>query len=127
MTVSEYLSNLPKGRKKAIEDVRELIKITYPNIVETMDYRMPTYVLDDEILCALASQKNYMALYIMPHDLLKDFEGELDKYNCGKSCIRFKKLEDEDLELFEQILQYTGKNYPKSKFYGCMNTRKKKK
>lgn len=125
MTVSEYLNKLPEDRKKIIEDVRKLIKMTHPEIEETMHYKMPTYILNDEILCALASQKQYMALYIMPHDLLKDFREELEKYDCGKSCIRFKKLEDEDLELFERILQYTGKNYPKSEFYGKLNAKKK--
>ena len=125
MTISNYFENLSEDRKKNIEDVRELIKMTYPDIEETMHYKMPTYVLNDEILCALASQKQYMALYIMPHDLLEDFRDELEKYDCGKSCIRFKKLENEDLELFERILQYTGKNYPKSEFYGKMNVNKK--
>ena len=49
---------------------------------------MPTYILDGEALCAVASQKSHMALYIMPHDLLKHFSGKLKKFNMGKSCIR---------------------------------------
>lgn len=125
MTISDYIEKQPENRQKMIQDIRELIKLTYPNIVETMDYKMPTYLLDGETLCALASQKQHMSFYIMPHDLLEGFREELEAYNCGKSCIRFKKLKDEDLELFQRILKFTGENYSKSAFYGKMNAKKK--
>ena len=70
-----------------------------------------------------------MGIYANP-DLLEWFQGEYPKYskyklNMGKSCIRFKKMTDDDLELFQRIIEYTGKNYPKSEFYGRMNAKKK--
>lgn len=61
----------------------------------------------------------------MPHDLMnKEFGEELKAYNCGKSCIRFKQLKEDTLPLFERILDYCGKHYPDSEFYGRMNAKK---
>ncbi|RMG79277.1 MAG: DUF1801 domain-containing protein [Bacteroidetes bacterium] len=119
-TYQEYVAKLPAPRREAIQTLRELVKMVWPNIEETMHYRMPTYALDGHFLCAFASQKNYLALYIMPHDLLEHFADELTAYNCGKSCIRFTKLTDETLERFQRILEYAGKNYAKSALYGKM-------
>lgn len=117
MPISDYLVKLPEDRQKVIQELRKLLKITHPNVQESMKYKMSTYALEERLLCAFASQKQCFALYIMPHDLLGDFEGELEAYNCGKSCIRFKSLHDEDLELFQRILEYTGKHLSKSQFW----------
>lgn len=125
MTPDAYFENLDNGRKEILLKIRNIIFDLFPDIEENMDYRMPTYILDGQTLCALASQKNYMALYIMPYDFLGKFEESLKKYNCGASCIRFKKLEEKGFELFKSILDFSGKNYPQSIYYGRMNAQKK--
>jgi hypothetical protein len=47
---------------------------------------------------ALANQKNYISLYVMAVEdgdyVTEKYRSELGKVNVGKSCIRFKKLED---------------------------------
>jgi len=118
LTPDEYFDQVIETRQQAMRSMRATIKETWPGIQENMDYKMPTYILDGEALCAVASQKSHMALYIMPHDLLHQFSGKLKKYNMGKSCIRFKNLDDSDLHLFAQILKYTGETYPQSAYYG---------
>ncbi len=125
MSPDEYFDNVIDTRNAAMRSVRATIKEAWPNIEENMDYKMPTYSLNGEMLCALASQKSHMALYIMPHDLLNQFSGKLKKFNMGKSCIRFKKLEDSDLHLFAQILKYTGEKYPDSEYYGRKTSKSK--
>ncbi len=49
-----------------------------------------------------------MALYILPHDLLHAFKKDLLVYDRGRSCIRFKRLEADTLDLFDRIIKYTG-------------------
>lgn len=56
-------------------------------------------------LCALASQKNYMALYLGEGDILKNYKTKLGRVNCGKCCIRFKGLNDLNLNVVESILE----------------------
>lgn len=73
----------------------------------------------ENILCH--SKPKNMALYIMPYDLLDNFAEELKGFNCGKSCIRFKALDEGEIDILIRILDFVGPNYPKSKFYGKMN------
>jgi hypothetical protein len=61
--VDAYLSDLAPDRRAAVERIRSLIFETVPDVTETMKYGMPTYELD-EVVCAVASQKHYLSLYM---------------------------------------------------------------
>lgn len=100
-TVSEYLQELPPDRRAALGELRSLIHRVAPKTVEAMKYGLPAF----GELCALASQKNYMALYVCESDIVKAQLGQLGKVNCGKGCIRFKRIEDLNLNAVESILK----------------------
>jgi len=104
--VDAYLEGLTPERKEALEQLRELIFTTVPDAEESMKYNMPTYDYAGEGLCAFASQKQYMSLY-MDVDLVEEHTDELSHLNVGKSCIRFTKLEKLPLDTVEQILKET--------------------
>ena len=104
-TVDEYIESLPPERKESITQVRELILETIPHVNETMKYRMPTYELN-EMVCALASQKNYMSLY-MDVELIDSHSADFSHLNVGKSCIRFKNYADLPEETIRLILEKT--------------------
>jgi hypothetical protein len=117
LTVPEYLAALPADRRAAIAQVRAIIRKNLPKgYAEKMQYGMIGYVVPHKLypagyhckpedplpLAALASQKNHMALYLMlggQLQWLKDqFAAEGRKLDIGKSCIRFRKVEDLPLE-----------------------------
>jgi uncharacterized protein YdhG (YjbR/CyaY superfamily) len=100
-TISEYLEELPADRRAALSELRALIQQVAPNTAEAMKYGLPSF----GELCALASQKNYMALYVCEGDVVKAHLAELGKVSCGKGCIRFKRLEDLNLKTVESILK----------------------
>ena len=108
LTIADYYDELSSDRREALNAVRKLIKRIWPSITEDMSSGMPTFHLEGQALCALASQKHFMALYIMPYDLLDAFKNDLRIYDRGKSCIRFKTLEPATLDLFDRIIKYTG-------------------
>jgi hypothetical protein len=58
-------------------------------------------------LIALAAQKNHLSLYVCAvrdgRYLPEIYGNRLGKVSCGKSCIRFKKVEDLDLEAVQEI------------------------
>lgn len=66
---------------------------------------------------ALANQKNYLSLYVMATEdgeyVAEKYAKDLGKVNVGKSCIRFKKLEDLDLEVLEKMLKGVEKRFEK--------------
>ena len=114
----QYFNEIPEQRRKTLESIRQLIKSTVPDVKETMDYRMPTYVVDNNILFALANQKNYLAFYVIPYDLLEPLEQDINIFNHGKSCIRFTNLPDKKQEVIEKVIRHIAGNYTKSMFYG---------
>ena len=67
-----------------------------------MKYGMPCY----EGLCAFASQKQAMSFYADP-PVVEAHRAQLGKLNCGKCCIRFRKLADLPLDVVASILKDT--------------------
>ncbi|MEM8892291.1 MAG: DUF1801 domain-containing protein [Bacteroidota bacterium] len=117
-SVESYIENLAEDRKSAINSIRDRLMHHLPEGSRiNMDYRMPTFIVDEHILFALASQKHHMALYVMPFDLLDDLKEELTHFDMGKSCIRFRKLTDERLEALNRIIQYVVANQDQSENY----------
>lgn len=128
MTVEQYLAGLPDDRRAAIEAVRKVIlKNLDGDYEEGMQYGMIGYYVPHHVhpegyhcdprqplpFAALASQKNYMSLYLMcvygGGDLLKWFEKEWaragKKLDMGKCCVRFKKLEDLALDVIGELIR----------------------
>ena len=100
-TISEYLEELPPDRRSALNELRTLIHRVAPGTVEAMQYGLPAF----GDLCAMASQKNYMSLYVCESDVVTAHLPKLGKVSCGKGCIRFKRLADLNLNAVESILR----------------------
>ena len=126
-TVTQYLAELPADRRKAIEQVRAMIRKHLPKgYEEMMQYGMIGYAVPlklyppgyhckkDEPLpfLALASQKNNMALYMFclyvdekdRAQFQKEYKASGKKLDMGKSCIRFKKTEDLALDVIGRFI-----------------------
>lgn len=113
-TPDAYLKSLPAGRREAIGAVRAVILKNLPEgYEEVVDFGMLAYVIPlrrypDTYnghplgVVALASQKQYMSLYLMcvyGSAALKtwfasEFKKAGKKLDMGKSCVRFKRIED---------------------------------
>ncbi|MFB3852625.1 MAG: DUF1801 domain-containing protein [Vicinamibacterales bacterium] len=126
-TVKEYLAGLDSERRAVISAVRKLIRRHLPKgYRESMSWGMISYVIplsrypdtyNGRPLCyaALASQKNYCALYLMsvysdPEQtawLKKEFGKAGKKLDMGRSCLRFRKLDDLPLEAIAQVIAAT--------------------
>jgi len=107
--VDTYLEALEPDRQAALAELRALLLETVPDAVESMKYRMPTYEYGEGVLCAFASQKNYMSLY-MDAQLVEKHRQKLVGLSVGKSCIRFRTLEKLPLDTVRTILQETVAN-----------------
>ena len=101
--VDEYLAKLAPERRAALTQVRALVFEVAPDVDEKMKYKMPTYEYGGETLCAFASQKRYMSLY-MDTGIVERHRPELSGLSVGKSCIRFKRIEDLPVETIRLML-----------------------
>ncbi|MBO6575946.1 MAG: DUF1801 domain-containing protein [Rhodothermales bacterium] len=126
--VNEYFQNLPPDRQDAMMRLRAVIVENLPEgFQEQLQYKMPGWVVPhslypdgyhcnpDEPLpfASIASQKNFVALYHMgiyaDPELLEWFRGEYakrvpTKLDMGKSCIRFKKLDQIPYDLIGELM-----------------------
>lgn len=117
-TPEEYINALPADRKEAIAKLRNTILKNLPKgFSETMGYGMIGYVVPHSLYPAgyhcdpklplpfmsIASQKNFVAVYhmgIYANKALFDWfvheypNHSKRKLDMGKSCIRFKKIEE---------------------------------
>lgn len=107
-TVAAYLKELPADRQTTFRKLRTLIKQVAPGAKETMKYGMAVFQLagNDALIdfAALASQKQYMALYVEPA-VLKKYRTRLGKLSIGKCCIRFQRLEQLRLDVVSELLE----------------------
>jgi uncharacterized protein YdhG (YjbR/CyaY superfamily) len=103
-TVPEYLAEQPADRQKALDQLRKVITKIAPDARESMQYGMAAYDLNG-MLCALASQKNYMALYVCEPEIVDAHRDALGKLDCGKGCIRFRNIEELPLDAITAILR----------------------
>jgi hypothetical protein len=126
-TVDEYLVALTPERRTAISAVRDVVLSNLPKgYEEVMLYGMIGYVVPHSIYPAgyhcdptkpltyamLGSQKNHMAIYLMSvygHKetetwFRKAYQATGKKLDMGKSCVRFKKVEQLPLEVIGQAI-----------------------
>ena len=128
-TIEAYLQEIPEERKDSFAKLRETILENIPNgFVEQMSYGMIGYVVPHSMFpngyhcdpklplpfISIASQKNFIALYHMGiyanPELLKWLINEYPKHgtqklDMGKSCIRFKKMDQIPFQLIAELVQ----------------------
>ena len=126
--VAEYLENIPDERKPAFNQLRETIINHLPDgLSEQLSYGMIGYVVPHSVypdgyhcdpktplpFVNIASQKNFIALYhsgiYAKKELLEWFVEQYPKHakrklDMGKSCIRFKYMDDIPYELIGELM-----------------------
>jgi uncharacterized protein YdhG (YjbR/CyaY superfamily) len=114
-TPDHYFDQVEPLRQVQLLALRERIRRIWPKVKEDLAHGMPTYHLDGHPVFALANQKNYLCLYVLPHDLLDAFRNELKAYNHGRSSIRFRRIDEDAMDLCDRIVRYVGAMRSESK------------
>jgi len=123
-SVQTYLDMVPGERKAAIEYLHKFIQKATPdlkpyfasNMLGYGSFKYKNYKKEiiDWPTVAMANQKNYISVYVCA---VKDgkyiaemYKNELGKVSVGKSCIRFKKLEDVNLPVLDKVIKEAAKH-----------------
>ena len=127
-TVEAYLAELEPDRREAIAQVRDIIVANLPEGLEEqmlhgmIYYCVPlatfpeTYNGEPLMYAALASQKNHMAAYLtnvygdeaVAAWFTERYKATGKKLDMGKSCVRFKRLDDLPLDLIGETIARTS-------------------
>lgn len=126
-TVQQYLKDLPEDRRAVVEAVREMVVHNLPEgYRESVNWGMISYEIPLEryprtyngqplSYLALAAQKSHYALYLngvyqdpeLEARLREGFQKAGKKLDLGKSCLRFKKLDDLPMSVIAELVAST--------------------
>lgn len=122
-TVQGYLQLVPPERRELMEFLHEFIQKSAPSLKPHFAANMLGYgsfpyknYKKEQIewpVIALANQKQYVSVYVCAvadgKYVAESHAKELGKVSVGKSCIRFKKLEDVKLDVLKKVLKIAEK------------------
>ncbi len=148
-TVQQYLAELPADRRSVIKSVRAaILKNLDPTFEEGMQYGMIGYYVPHRVYPAgyhcdprqplpficLASQKNYMSVYLgcvyghpeRERRFREAWARTGKKLDMGKSCVRFRKLDDLALEVIEESIHRVAARAFIQEYESIIKTRPRK-
>lgn len=108
--VDAYLAEVVPERRECMSKLRTLCNGLLKGYEEGMAYGMPSYTKDGASEVSFASQKNYVALYILKQDVVDAHRDQLAGLSVGKGCIRYTKPEKVDFAVVESLLRATVKS-----------------
>lgn len=123
-SVESYLELVPPERKDIIDFLHQFIQKAAPQLETHFAYNMLGYGSFDYFnykkeqmkwpIIALANQKNYVSVYVCAIEdgeyIAEKNKDRLGKVSVGKSCIRFKKIEDVNLDELKKVIQAAVKS-----------------
>jgi hypothetical protein len=126
MTHEEYFAALAEPRQGELRALHALIRESAPDLAPTMEFGTPgygryryRYASGREGVAAtvsLASRKGHISLYVScvsgDRYLPELFADRLPKASVGKSCVRFKRLSDVDIEVLGELLRAAAAHPP---------------
>ena len=110
--VTSYLQEIPKERYEVLVKLRKLCLEILEAYEESMDYGMPCYKKNGIAEVGFASQKHFIALYILKKEVLDAHRENLKVkgVSLGKGCIRYSKPEKINFSVVRKLLEQTIKS-----------------
>ncbi len=119
-TTKDYIAQLAEPHRTAVKQLHAMITKALPKLKPSIQYGMIGYGSyhykyesgreGDAPIIALASRSGYISIYGCGAEIARNAKRDLPKANCGKGCIRFKKIEDIDLKVLERIVKSAAQN-----------------
>jgi hypothetical protein len=123
-STAEYIEQIDEPRRGEIAELDKFIRRAVPELEPFVlqgtapmlgygayRYRYASGREGDTAVVALASQKNHISVYVTcDEDIVSKYAAEqpadrLGAVDLGKSCIRFKRLEDANLDAIAEVLR----------------------
>lgn len=120
--IDEFLADVPEDRRETIRTLHDIIVEAAPDLAPKIwpmsgkpligygdyHYRYASGREGDWFVLGIASQKQYISVYVCASDengyLAESRKDRLGKVSVGKSCIRFKRLDQLDLDEFRTLV-----------------------
>jgi uncharacterized protein YdhG (YjbR/CyaY superfamily) len=103
-SIDEYIAGFRPSVRHKLEQLRKAIRAVAPNAEETIKYRMPTFVLQENLV-HFAAFTQHVGFYPAPSGIAK-FKDELSAYKSAKGSVQFPMDEPLPLDLIKRIVQF---------------------
>jgi uncharacterized protein YdhG (YjbR/CyaY superfamily) len=112
--IDEYIAGFPKDIQERLKKVRATIREAAPAAEEAIKYRMPTFVLNGNLV-HFAAFKNHIGFYPAPQGI-EEFKEELSAYKGAKGSVQFPYDRPIPLDLISRIVKFrAAQNLEKKK------------
>ena len=106
-TIDEYISMFPEDVRTILKNLRQTIRDAAPEAQETINYQMPTFTLNGNLV-HFAAFKNHIGFYPTPPGM-EAFKDELSAYKGAKGSVQFPIDQPLPLPLIRRIVEYRVK------------------
>ena len=106
-TIDEYINTFPEDVRHILNELRQTIKEVAPEAEETINYQIPTFTLNGNLV-HFAAFPNHIGFYPTPSGM-EAFKEELSVYKGAKGSVQFPIDEPLPLPLIRRIVEYRVK------------------
>ena len=106
-TMDEYIAQFPKNVRDVLEELRQVIKESAPNAEETIDYGIPTFKFNGNLV-HFAAFKNHIGFYPTPSGI-EAFKKELTTFKQSKGTVQFPLDKPIPFDLVKRIVKFRVK------------------
>jgi hypothetical protein len=110
LSYEQYLANVQAERRAEVERVWNVVRESMPDgYAEEIGAKFLSYKAGEDWYVALANQKNYISLYMIPLYVFPEVKAKFDKaaskkLKCGKGCVNFLRADELPLEVIGEIV-----------------------
>ena len=106
-TMDEYINTFPEGVQRILNELRQTIKEVAPEAEETINYGIPTFTLNGNLV-HFAAFENHIGFYPAPSGM-EAFKNELSSYKGAKGSVQFPIDQALPLPLIRKIVEFRVK------------------
>ena len=103
--IDEYLINVPKGQRAALEELRTVIKGVVPEAQEVMSYGMPAFKFEGKVVGGFSAWANHLAYYPFSGSTLGEYADELKEFPQTKSAVHFQPDHPIPADLVRKLIE----------------------
>lgn len=105
--IDEYIARFPENVQCILQDMRRIIRTAAPDAEEAIKYRMPTFVLNGNLVHFAAFEK-HIGFYPTPSGI-EEFKNELAAYQHAKGSVQFPLDKPIPFGLVRKIVKFRVK------------------
>ena len=102
--VKKYIAEMPEQRREKAITLHKLVLELYPAVQLSMQYKMPTYHLNDNFF-AWGNKKSYFSIYTCSRERIADFKAKHPEIPGGVGCINFRDRDKFPIASLKKVIR----------------------